>query len=190
MSKISELSDSELHGLGQHGLAMAMQLLRNRDDAADAVQDALYSAWRKRSAYESAKGEIKSWFLKIVRNRCLDIIRKRQRRGPTVSISPSIEPVDGSSPPDARDQDERMAAVRSELLNLTTEQREIIMLRDYHGLAYGEISKVLGIPNGTVMSRLHRARLELRRRVNAIDSNTLESKSNENRTRPQSEGKQ
>jgi RNA polymerase sigma-70 factor (ECF subfamily) len=189
MSNISQLSDAELYGLGQHGFAMAMQLLRNRDDAADAVQDAMCSAWRKQTSYESAKGEIKSWFLKIVRNRCLDLIRKRQRRGTTVPISAAIEPADANSPDSAADQDGRLTVIKAELLKMNGEQREIILLRDFHGLAYGEISKVLGVANGTVMSRLHRARLELRRRVNAVctsnnaaDTNSAQSKSDEHRT--------
>jgi RNA polymerase sigma-70 factor (ECF subfamily) len=70
------------------------------------------------------------------------------------------------SPPDvAAEQRELRDVVKRELMALPDEQREIILLRDYHNLSYAGVAQVLSIPVGTVMSRLHRARAELQRRL-------------------------
>jgi RNA polymerase sigma-70 factor (ECF subfamily) len=58
-----------------------------------------------------------------------------------------------------------IALLTRELMTMPRDQREIILLRDYHDLSYAEVARVLSIPVGTVMSRLHRARSELRRRM-------------------------
>ena len=137
--------------------ALAIQLLGNREDAADAVQDSLTKVLANPGAWNAERGALKPWFLKVVRNRCLDLIRRRrpgdepaeklcdQRPGPEASASTR----------------EEQLAVRRALAALEDAQREIIVLRDYLDLSYAEIAAVLDIAKGTVMSRLHRARLAL-----------------------------
>jgi RNA polymerase sigma-70 factor (ECF subfamily) len=150
--------------LGDGGYALAIQLLGNRDDAADAVQDAFHAAWRRRRSYSQKRGELRAWFLKIVRNRCLDLIRRRKIRGTEpVSLSELTSPQ--GSPEQHAQQRELVELVSAQLMQMPTEQREVILLRDYHDLSYAEIASVLGMASGTVMSRLHRARKELRRRM-------------------------
>jgi RNA polymerase sigma-70 factor (ECF subfamily) len=157
--------DPQFVQLGQAGFALAVQLLRNRDDAADAVQDALCALLGKRNTYDARRGDMKAWFLKIVRNRCLDLLRRRVRRG----VERELPEVDALTPrPDvAAEQNELSALVRRELGMLPAEQREILLLRDYHDLSYAGVAQVLSIPIGTVMSRLHRARAELQKRLQA-----------------------
>ena len=151
--------------LATAGFALAMQMLQNREDAADTVQDSLYRVLHKRRLFNPGRGRLRSWFLKIVRNRCLDVIRRRSRH-PTERIElnePSTHP---SERPDVVvEQREVLDILRSQLMTMPDDQREILLLRDFHDLSYAEVAHVLSIPVGTVMSRLHRARMELRRRM-------------------------
>ena len=68
----------ELAELGGGAHVLAIQILGNADDAADAVQDALTTALGRPGAYDAGKGPLKPWFLRIVRNRCIDLLRRRR----------------------------------------------------------------------------------------------------------------
>lgn len=152
-------TSEELRVLGNQGFALACRMLHHRDDAADAVQDAMHQMIRKWSSFESQKGSLKAWFLTIVRNRCIDM-RRRKR---AVSGMEIFDPVDMKTPSgdDLAMQDELISKTRHALAGMPESAREIILLRDFDGLSYGEIAQVLGIAQGTVMSRLHRARQQL-----------------------------
>lgn len=158
-------SEAQWEHLGRCGFALALQIVRNREDAADVVQDSLHAAIRKAGMFDSRRGSQRAWFLKIVRNRCLDAIRKRNRRSerPLETAAPAVSAE--SRPEVAAERKETVEFVRRELMGMPEEQREIILLRDYHDLSYAEVASVLDIPVGTVMSRLHRARQELRSRM-------------------------
>lgn len=160
-----ELDSSRVEELGRSGYALAMQMLRNREDAADAVQDALFTLVKKRRLFNPRRGEVRPWFLKIVRNGCLDLIRKRGRH-PTES-SEQVEEATSqqASPSHQAEAQEEQALLRRELMSMPPEHRDVILLRDYHSLSYAEIASVLSVPTGTIMSRLHRARTELRNRM-------------------------
>jgi RNA polymerase sigma-70 factor (ECF subfamily) len=148
----------ELVSLGGGAHALAIQILGNPDDAADAVQDALTTVLGKPGAYDNNKGPLKPWFLRMVRNRCLDQLRRRRS-----SDVPVEELVDaGDTPEKALQIAQRDQELERALTNITVDQRQIIVLRDYLDLSYAEIADVLRIAPGTVMSRLHRARTALR----------------------------
>lgn len=148
----------ELVNLGGGAHALAIQILGNREDAADAVHDALAMVLARPGIYDAAKGPLKPWFLRVVRNRCLDQIRRRR---------PGDKPVDelldpGDTPEQALQIVQRDAELKSALAAISVDQRQIVVLRDYLDLSYAEIADVLRIAQGTVMSRLHRARLALK----------------------------
>ena len=165
MSPGDEAIVVQLQELGGSGFALAVQLLQNREDAADAVQDSLHAALSKRRMFDRRRGELRGWFLKIVRNRCLDLLRKRTRHR-SQSVEWSELAASNTQQPDvAVEMQEMVNLLRQELMALPQDQREIILLRDYHDLSYAQVAEVLSIPVGTVMSRLHRARSELRRRM-------------------------
>lgn len=147
----------ELAQLGGGAHALAIQMLGNTDDAADAVHDALEKALRTPDSYDSGKGSLKAWFMRIVRNRCIDLIRRRR---PTDDRVEEIS--DAAIGPDkAAELADRDRVLKQALVSLGSEQRQIIVLRDYMDLSYAEIADVLDISPGTVMSRLHRARVAL-----------------------------
>jgi RNA polymerase sigma-70 factor, ECF subfamily len=150
------------------GYALARWLTRNEADAADVVQEACLRAFRYFDSYR--EGDAKSWLLKIVRRACYDWL-ERNRPPDTVPLeieSESERSADGS-PGSAFDAD-ALLQNRSDLrrLDRLIEElppplREAIVLRELQELDYRQIAEVTGVPIGTVMSRLHRARAALRR---------------------------
>jgi RNA polymerase sigma-70 factor (ECF subfamily) len=139
---------------------LARYLLRDEHDAQDVVQDAVLRALRYFEGYRD--GDARAWLLAIVRNCCLTW--QRRHRGGTKVLS-----IDAGSIPlaDPRETDERAiqrserAALARALDALPDEFREVIVLREIQELSYKEISDVVGVPIGTVMSRLGRARKRL-----------------------------
>ena len=148
----------QLAQLGGGAHALATQILGNTEDAADAVHDAFASVLAKPDAYDAAKGPLKPWFMRVVRNRCLDMVRRR--RTGTVPVDTLLETAAG--PEEALQTAQRAGRIRRALARLPGDKREIVVLRDYVDLSYAEIAAILGIAQGTVMSRLHRARIALK----------------------------
>jgi RNA polymerase sigma-70 factor (ECF subfamily) len=150
---------SELAQLGGGAHALAIQLLGDTHDAQDAVHDAFATALGNPGAYDAGKGPLKPWFLRVVRNRCIDMLRRR--RVPSArSVDELVSPA--KTPEEAVAASQDSSRVARALASLPAERREIIVLRDYLDLSYAEIAGVLDIAPGTVMSRLHRARLALK----------------------------
>jgi RNA polymerase sigma-70 factor (ECF subfamily) len=145
----------ELAALGNGAHALAIQIVGNADDAADAVHDALLAALDKPGAYNASRGPLKPWFMRVVRNRCIDLIRRR--RPEAVPVDTLVD--DTAGPDQEAEAAEQDRILKRSLHALAPEQRQIIVLRDYLDLSYAEIAAVLDIAAGTVMSRLHRARL-------------------------------
>jgi RNA polymerase sigma-70 factor (ECF subfamily) len=150
------------------GYALARWLTRNDADAADVVQEAFLRAFRYFDSYR--EGDAKSWLLKIVRRTSYDWL-ERNRPSEVVPLELDSD-ADGSvhNPPAGSVDADALLESRSDLrrLDLLIEGlppplREAIVLRELQELDYRQIAEVTGVPIGTVMSRLHRARAALRR---------------------------
>jgi RNA polymerase sigma-70 factor (ECF subfamily) len=152
----------QLVQLGNGAHALATQMLGNVDDAADAVHDSFAKALRKPEAYDANNGPLAPWFLRVVRNHCIDLIRRR--RPSDIDIAELSDP--GPGPDISLELAQRDRELQLALAKLPDPQRQIIVLRDYMDLSYAEISDVLEVARGTVMSRLHRARLALKEELN------------------------
>ncbi len=150
---------SKLADLGNGAHALATQILGNSDDAYDAVQDAYVRVLSRPGGYDPEQGSLSTWFLSIVRNGCIDQLRKRK---PTDTRTDSLADA-APLPVESLQAKERDQAVREALDRLPVEQRQLLVLRDYLDFSYSELAIVLDIKSGTVMSRLHRARLALKR---------------------------
>jgi RNA polymerase sigma-70 factor, ECF subfamily len=133
-------------------MAHAMAILQNRSDAEDALQDALLDAYRALNRFDEQRS-FYPWFYTILRNRCLKLAARRS--GQTAS-SEAVEILAGA----AADL-ENTQILGQALKRLPPESREILVLRHLDGLTYQELAERLGIPVGTVMSRLFYARKQL-----------------------------
>jgi RNA polymerase sigma-70 factor (ECF subfamily) len=149
--------------------ALARWLTRNDADAADVVQEAVLRAFRYFDTYR--EGDAKSWILRIVRRTCYSWL-ERNRPADVVPLDDDEEVHDGgiAGGPIAAGDTEALLQNRSDLRRLDVliealpvPLREAIVLRELHELGYREIAEITGVPIGTVMSRLHRARSALRR---------------------------
>jgi len=147
---------------------LARWLTRTQADAEDALQDAVLRAFRSFDRLRPASP--RSWLLRIVRNCCYDLRKQHEREG-EATLEEEALPPDTASPvlgtpaenPETRLL--RMAdarALEGALRELVPEYREVFLLREIEGLSYKEIAEVAGVPIGTVMSRLSRARAQLR----------------------------
>ncbi|TRW48424.1 RNA polymerase sigma factor [Aliidiomarina halalkaliphila] len=140
-------------------IGFATSLLGCRESARDVVQQALYKSLSARRVPTDVAAQ-KVWFFKVVRNLCINGLHQEQRFQRHVdadALAASFVDTDES-----HERSERIAWVRQGLAKLTPEQREIVVLRDVNDLSYDDLAEVLGIERGTVMSRLHRARMALR----------------------------
>jgi len=139
-------------------------LLGNEHDAADAVHDAFVRATR--SAHTYAGGNARAWWLAIVRNCCLAKLasRKREVQQRHLSVVQAAPPsIDMNDVEERVDNKQREAFIAAQLRTLPPEFRETLVLREIEDLSYREIADVLGVPIGTVMSRLARGRALLQR---------------------------
>ncbi len=152
---------------------MAVSLCGNAADAEDVLQEAFTGAYRGLGRFE-ARSSVKTWLSRIlVTQAALWRRRGRGRRDvmPLTSLTrPGEEggelPIPAPGPGPAAEVDYRID-LRAALQTLSPEHREVVTLREIDGLSYEEIARVLGVPRGTVESRLHRARAELRERLKA-----------------------
>ncbi len=144
---------------------LALQMLGNRDDAMDVAQDSMLRFFSTLNSFDAAR-RVQPWLFTIVRNQVRDLWRQRQRR-PADAIGESDALVGQlAAPQPSPEADLHRRELRQRLWRalaaLPAEKREILVLRDFHDLSYSDIAHVLDIPIGTVMSRLHGARRQLR----------------------------
>ena len=139
--------------------AVALRTLGDREEAADALQDALLSAYRAAGSYRG-EAKVTTWLHRIVVNACLDRVRRRQAR-PTVPLLDEAGRTDPPDPRDALGDRETALDIEQALAALPYDQRIAIVLVDLQGLSVEEVAAVLDVPAGTVKSRCSRGRARL-----------------------------
>lgn len=149
----------------------AMTLLGNRQDAEEVTQDVFVKIWRTLARFRG-DCSFSSWVMRITKNTATDALRAR--REPTVSLTAEdengeeremdlVDEDPASNPSAAFERDERIKLVRRAIGELPHDQREILTLRDLYGYRYEEIAHILQLEDGTVRSRLSRARQHLKK---------------------------
>lgn len=141
---------------------LAFSLISNTADAEDVLQETFVGAFRGLGGFE-ARASVRTWLTRILLTQVAKWRRDRMRR-PVQPIGES-QPASGAAGPGAA-VDPRID-VHAALQQLSPEHREILVLREFEDLGYEQIAQVLGVPRGTVESRLHRARQELREKLKA-----------------------
>ncbi|MCP4204685.1 MAG: sigma-70 family RNA polymerase sigma factor [bacterium] len=146
---------------------LALQLTGNREDAFDVSQEAMLRLFGNLGRLDRSRS-VRPWLYTVVRNQVRDLWRRRKvRRSEPLAVE--VGPEAGHQVVDRADGPERNAVTNEirerlwlALSTLPEKHREILVLRDYQDLSYEDLAAVLGIPLGTVMSRLHAARKKLR----------------------------
>ena len=168
---VTEALMGYLDGRNQEARCFAYGLCRDASEADELVQEACYRALKARESHDETKA-VKSWLFTILRNAFMDSRRRKERRdglsldycGREGDGAPFYETLAGA------DEDmlvrleraETAAQMRRAVARLRATEREVLMLCDARGMAYAEAARRLGVREGTVRSRLHRARLNLR----------------------------
>lgn len=137
--------------------AVALRTMRDPEEAADAVQDALISAFRAADRFR-AESAVTTWLHRIVVNACLDRIRRRQAR-PSVPLTEEIN--EPPAPRDAMADRELQLDLAEALGTLPDDQRAAIVLVDVEGYPVAEAASMLGVAEGTIKSRCARGRAKL-----------------------------
>ena len=151
--------------------SLAYTMVRNEQDATDIAQEAFVRAWNGIKKFKN-DSSFYTWIYRITTNLCIDFVRKRERR-PTTSFEEEIDPDTSASvaEPPSTNPSPRDEVLRGELRDqidaalreLSPEHQAVVRLREFDGMDYAEIAKVMKCSIGTVMSRLHYARKHLQK---------------------------
>jgi RNA polymerase sigma-70 factor (ECF subfamily) len=143
---------------------------RHAQDLEDIAQDVFLKIFRSLDRFDPARGvKFSTWIYTFVRNHCFDVLKKRRIK--TTSLhdgeGASLEPPDPAAPSPLRaaQASELGGKIEEALQSLEDDQRMVFVLREYEGLDYGAIAEVLDLNEGTVKSRLFRAREALRAKL-------------------------
>lgn len=156
----------ELVRAQQHRVyGLALRMLGNAAEAQDVAQEVFIRAHRGLAEFRG-DARLSTWLYTIASRLCLNRLAKSERQ----VIHPGDEALgriaDARPGPDeALERDELDEALRLAIAELPEERRVVVLLRDVEGLAYEEIAEILALPVGTVRSRLHRARLDLKEQL-------------------------
>lgn len=161
----------------QRAYAMIYQMVRQEDDAWDLCQDGFLKAW-KNIRHFRGQSQFFTWLYRILMNVTIDWVRRKQVQGETefddaIGLQ-NIEPASTTTPrgelaPMARLSDKEIRSrIDAAIAKLSPEHREVVVLREIEGLEYQEIADRVGIPLGSVMSRLFYGRKKLQAQLRDI----------------------
>jgi len=146
---------------GRVAYGLALRIVRDAALAQDAVQDAFLAVWRTAAAYDAGRGKPQSWLLTLVHRRAVDVVRREERRRTDTLDEDATVATAGAADEEAAVREQRRA-VQAALARLAPEQREALELAYYGGLTQTELAERLGIPLGTVKSRMFAGLARLR----------------------------
>ena len=148
-----DLALAELYDrYGKIAYGLAYRVLRDSALAEDAVQEAFITVWRTAGTYISERGKPRTWLLTLVHRRAVDLVRREQRRRVPAATDEPVPPTPAAE--DEATLRDRRRAVQAALTQLPADQREALELAYYGGLTQSELAEQLGVPLGTVKSRM------------------------------------
>ncbi len=151
--------------------SLALEILGDRWEAEEVIQDVFAYVWKKPDSYSPEKGKFSSWLLVITRNRCIDRMRARKRKvvhgEPIEALSNRQDHSSESGADHAVRSDER-SSIKEAFEQLPLDQREALELAYFKGLNHQEISDYLQLSLGTVKSRIRLGMEKLRRALSSL----------------------
>ena len=145
---------------------LARWILRNRADCDDVVQEATLRAYRFFGNFHG--GDARAWLLQIVRNTCYSWLQKNRPTELMTEFDEEVHQRPSASPETMATQADERQRLMAALESLSPRLREVLVLRELEGCSYKEIGEITGIPIGTVMSTLSRARERLRQTLTGV----------------------
>lgn len=149
--------------------SLALRSTGSEQDAADITQEVFLRAWKNLDSFRG-DSSLSTWLYRVTSNLCVDFARKKAAEGMPTSIddeeSPATDLADASrmaQPEAAAENSELREELQFALAQLSEEHRRVVLLRDVAGMTYTDIARTLGLEEGTVKSRLARARASLRK---------------------------
>ena len=149
--------------------SLALRSTGSEQDAADITQEVFLRAWKNLDSFRG-DSSLSTWLYRVTSNLCVDFARKKAAEGMPSSIddeeSPAADLADASrmaQPEAAAENSELREELQFALAQLSEEHRRVVLLRDVAGMTYTDIARTLGLEEGTVKSRLARARASLRK---------------------------
>lgn len=145
----------------------AYRVLNNETEAEDVAQDVMFMLWEKSPMYDISRGKPMTWVVTMTRNKAIDRLRSVQRRSrlqDQVRLE-NPESTDHRTPAQSMRSNEKNQLVRTAVLKLNPEQRQVIEMLYFSGLSQQEISDRLHKPLSTVKARIHRGMVRLRKIV-------------------------
>ncbi len=153
LARSDDLALAELYDrFGRVAYGLALRILRDAALAQDAVQEAFLAAWRQAASFDPSRAKPSTWLLTLVHRRAVDLVRREERRrGDPLDEAP--HPSSGATDEEATRREQRRA-VQEALRKLPPEQREALELAYYGGLTQSQLAERLGVPLGTIKSRM------------------------------------
>ena len=144
------------------------------DEAEDLTQEIFVKVYQTLRTFDAAQGAFSTWLNRVARNHLVDHYRRTRKDRVTSSLEDELETLEekpsvGTEAVGQVESRERKEVLQQGLNRLSPDLREAVVLRDLHDLDYQEIAQVLGVPQGTVKSRINRGRLELARVLKRMD---------------------
>ncbi len=135
--------------------AVCLRLMGNREAALDATQETFLTVFRKADRFR-AEAAFTTWLYRVATNTCYDLLRKQKRRR-TESLPDHVDPVDQTGEDGYRSV-ELAPAVEKALASIPEDFRTVVILSDVSGMSLAEVAEIVGVPIGTVKSRIFRGR--------------------------------
>ena len=158
--------------------ALALRILRDYALAEEATMDVYMQVWRQAQSFSPDRGNPSAWLLKMARSRAIDLLRRGARKKrleesleAAVSLAASTQ-----DPEQASLLGEEQRRTRKALARLNPEQREAIEIAYFAGLSHTEIAQVLGLPLGTIKTRIRTGMMKLRESLASLEEWALEMK--------------
>jgi RNA polymerase sigma-70 factor (ECF subfamily) len=165
MARGDETALGELYDrVGRIGYGLAVRILRDDRLAEDAVQEGFLTAWRTAASFRAERAKARTWILTLVHRRAVDLVRREERRRAEPLTDDTANVAAGASEPaeDAAWLRFERERVQSALSKLPDAQREAIELAYYGGFSQSELAERLGVPLGTIKSRMFAGLARLR----------------------------